>query len=662
MATKFGMIRTAAATPRLSVADPAANEAEIMRMIEEAEAQKVGILLFPELTLTGYTSGDLFYQELLYQKQLESLSHIAAATEGSSMIVVLGFALRLDNNLYNCAALLQDGKVLGVVPKTFIPNAKEFYEARWFASGIGIAEARNSILLFGKETAFGNLVFEDSENDLRLGIEICEDLWLPITPSSHLALAGAQIILNPSASNETVGKSDYRRDLVAVQSAKSMCGYVYASAGTSESTTDLVFSGHQLIAENGAILAENERFERESTMTVTEIDFARLRYERSHGQNMAECSIAYSDRTAFTFVPLLPTRTIQESDRLVRRYERNPFVPSDPRATDRSCSEIFRIQTAGYARRMEHTHAKKTVIGISGGLDSTLALLTAAQTHKLLGRPASDIIAVTMPGFGTTDKTYRNALTIMKLLGTELREIPIRDAVRQHFRDIGHDESVRDLTYENSQARERTQILMDLAGQEGGLVLGTGDLSEAALGWCTYNGDHMAMYNVNAGIPKTLVRFVVKWVMENKLSGPSEDPSFSSNNALLKETLEDILNTPISPELLPPEEDGSIAQKTEDTVGPYILHDFFLYHTLRSGMPPGKLLFLAQHAFDGEYNREFLKKWLRVFYRRFFSQQFKRSCMPDGPKVGSAAVSPRGDLRMPSDASSSLWLSELDTL
>ena len=661
--SKLGMIRTAAATPRLKVANPAENEKEILKIMKEADSASAGILLLPELTITGYTSGDLFNHELLYQKQLESLSRIAGTSKDSKMVTVLGFVFRLENNLYNCAALIQGGKIRGIVPKMFMPNAKEFYEARWFASGRAISEAINTVNIFGYETAFGNLIFTDEISGLSLGIEVCEDLWLPITPGSHLALNGAHIILNPSASDETVGKSDYRRSLVAVQSAKSMCGYVYTSAGVTESTTDLVFSGHHIIAENGTVLAENERFERESSITYAEIDYAKLKFDRSQGHNMAECNAAYSDRFMYTQVALDEMRTIDSAgDKLTRVYAQNPFVPADAAETDRKCREIFKIQTAGYAKRMEHTHTKKSVVGISGGLDSTLALLVAAETHKLLGKPASDIVAVTMPGFGTTGKTYNNALTIMKLLGTEVREISIVNAVRQHFSDIGQDENNHDLTYENSQARERTQILMDIAGMENGLVVGTGDLSEAALGWCTYNGDHMAMYNVNAGIPKTLVRFVVKWVMDNKLSGPSEDKNFSSDNALLRATLQDILDTPISPELLPPEKDGSIAQKTEDSVGPYILHDFFIYHTLRSGITPEKLLFIAEHAFAGEYDRDFIKKWLKVFYRRFFSQQFKRSCIPDGPKVGSVSLSPRGDLRMPSDADSSLWLEEAEKL
>lgn len=660
---KLGMVRVAASSPKLKVANPVYNENEIIEIMAKAENGKAGILLLPELAITGYTAADLFHQELLYDKQLESLRNIANATSDMKLVTIIGFYYRIENNLYNCAALIQGGKIRGIVPKMFNPNANEFYEARWFASGKSIAEGRNSVKIFGEEVPFGNLVFSDDASGLAIGIEICEDLWQPVSPSSHLALNGAHIIFNPSASDETVGKSEYRRSLVSVQSAKATCGYVYTSAGVNESTTDLVFSGHHIIAENGTVLAENERFERESSITFAEIDYGKIKYDRSHGQNHAECKVAYSDRYFYTTVELDEIRTLDtESDCITREYEKNPFVPADPTVTDKRCSEIFSIQTAAYAKRMEHTHSSKSIIGISGGLDSTLALLVAVQTHRLLGLPTSNVVAVTMPGFGTTGKTYNNALTIMKLLGTDVREISIVPSVRQHFADIGHDENNHDLTYENAQARERTQILMDIAGKEGGLVVGTGDLSELVLGWCTYNGDHMAMYGVNAGIPKTLVRFVVKWVIENKLSGPNEDKDFSSDNALLKATLADILATPISPELLPPEKDGSIAQKTEDKVGPYELHDFFIFHTLRNGMSPAKLLYIAEHTFKDEYNRDFIKKWLTVFYRRFFSQQFKRSCMPDGPKVGSVSLSPRGDLRMPSDADSSLWLAEMETL
>lgn len=652
----LGLVRVGAAVPDLKVANTEYNAEQILSLIADAEKNKAGFVVFPELAVTGYSCGDLFYQEHLYQSQLNALSRICQGTEGKKVTVILGCYLRLENNLYNCAALMQGGEIRGIVPKMFLPNYKEYYEARWFASGIDLIRRRQTVSLFGREIPFGCLIFTDSEGDLSAGIEICEDLWLPASPGSRLALNGAHIIFNPSASNDTVGKADYRRNLITVESAKTNCGYVYTSAGVRESTTDVVFSGHSLIAENGIVLEESQRFARESAVYYSEIDVQRLRFERSQNNNLAQCASIAEEDFPIRHVALAPVRLVDKDEPLRRRYGKNPFVPDDSRQVDARCGEIFSIQAAGLAKRIEHSHSRKSVVGISGGLDSTLALLVSAHTHKLIGRPASDIIAVTMPGFGTTGKTYNNALTIMKLLGTDVREVSIKDAVNQHFRDIGHDPEVHDVTYENSQARERTQILMDIANQEGGLVVGTGDLSEMALGWCTYNGDHMSMYGVNASVPKTLVRFVVKWVMENKLSGPNEDPQFSSDNALLKKTLQDILDTPISPELLPPNPNGDIAQKTEESVGPYILHDFFIYYTIRYGMEPEKLLYTAKNAFADEYDEEFIKKWMKVFYRRFFAQQFKRSCVPDGPKVGSVSLSPRGDWRMPSDADVSIWM------
>ena len=654
----LGLVRTGAAVPVLKVADTSYNTARILSIIRDAEKNRTGFLVFPELAITGYTCGDLFYQEHLYQRQLQSLREICQATAQLRVTVILGCYLRLENNLYNCAVLIQRGEIKGIVPKMFLPNSREYSEARWFAAGTALARAKRSVTLFGKEIPFGNLLFTDEEAELTVGMEVCEDLWLPVTPGSRLALNGAQIIFNTSASNDTVGKADYRRNLITVESAKSNCGYVYTSAGVTESTTDVVFSGHSLIAENGILLKESTRFARESTIVYSEIDFQRLRFERSQDHNFNECA-AFGEREKFSKVTLEPVLLVNENDSLYRQYAKNPFVPEDAARINARCGEIFSLQAAGLAKRIEHSHSKKSVVGISGGLDSTLALLVCAYTHQLIGRPAEDIVAITMPGFGTTGKTYRNALTIMKLLGVQAREIPIKEAVLGHFGDIGHDPEIHDVTYENSQARERTQILMDTANREGGLVVGTGDLSEMALGWCTYNGDHMSMYGVNAGVPKTLVRFVVKWVMEHKLSGPDEDPGFSSDNTLLKTTLQDILDTPISPELLPPDPNGDIAQKTEESVGPYILHDFFLYYTLRFGMEPEKLLFTANQAFADQYNAAFIKKWLRTFYRRFFSQQFKRSCVPDGPKVGSVSLSPRGDFRMPSDADPAIWIADL---
>lgn len=660
--SNIGLVRVIAASPKLKVANTDYNTAQIIDAMKWADSEKAnaGIVLFPELCITGYTCADLFYQTHLYEKNLEGLQTIIQASSDLNIGTIVGFYLKIKGNLYNCAAFIQKGKLKGIVPKMFIPNYKEFYEDRWFSSGVDISLEITSVPLFGEDIPFGNIIFRDDVSGFGLGIEICEDLWVPITPGAALALNGADIIFNPSASNETVGKSDYRKSLVTAESAKNVCGYVYASAGVHESTTDLVFSGHTMILENGVLISEGSMFQQNETYLIGDIDFHRIQFERSHGQTFSHSVSAFNLRGGTITVNLDPIRLVDTSMPIVRPYEKNPFVPANPATVDARCREIFSIQTAGLAKRIEHSHSKKSVVGISGGLDSTLALLVVAQTHKLLGIPAEDILAITMPGFGTTGKTYNNALTIMKLLGAEIREVPIGESVLKHFEDIGHDKNVHNLTYENCQARERTQILMDVANKEGGIVIGTGDLSELALGWCTYNGDHMSMYGVNVGIPKTLVKFVVKWVMDHKLSGPSEDQTFSSDNALLKKTLQDILDTPISPELLPPDENGDIAQKTEDSVGPYVLHDFFIYHTIRHGMPPKKLLYIAAQVFADEYSEEFIKKWLITFYRRFFSQQFKRSCLPDGPKVGSVSLSPRGDWRMPSDADPSIWLSELE--
>lgn len=652
----LGLVRVGVAVPDLKVANTAYNTEQIIRLLHDGEQNRAGFLLFPELAITGYTCGDLFYQEHLYQSQIAGLQQIVGETEKLHPVVILGCYLRFENHLYNCAVFIQSGKIKGIVPKLFLPGSREYYEPRWFSGGLELCRSRKSVSLFGEEIPFGHLIFTDEEAELSVGAEVCEDLWMPVSPGSQLALGGTHIIFNPSASNDTVGKADYRRSLVAVESAKCRGGYVYASSGVSESTTDVVYSGHGIIAENGVILKESKRFCRGSAVYYSEIDVQRIRFERSQSPDFSQCASVFSQREQFQSVRLEGVPLVTDGQSLHRHYGKNPFVPDDESQMTSRCEEIFSLQSAGLAKRIEHSHSKKSVVGISGGLDSTLALLVTAQTHKLLGKPANDIVAVTMPGFGTTGKTYNNALTIMKLLGADVREISIKDAVNQHFEDIGHDGAVHDVTYENSQARERTQILMDIANQEGGLVVGTGDLSEMALGWCTYNGDHMSMYGVNASVPKTLVRYVVKWVMEHKLCGPEEDAAFSSDNALLKKTLQDILDTPISPELLPPDPNGDIAQKTEESVGPYILHDFFIYHTVRCGVEPEKLLFLAEQAFAGEYDKAFIQKWMAVFYRRFFSQQFKRSCVPDGPKVGSVSLSPRGDWRMPSDADAAIWL------
>lgn len=657
---KIGLVRVATVTPKLKIANTEYNTDEIIKCAIDADKNGAGFILFPELCITGYTCGDLFYQDFLYNKQIEGLKKLAEATRQLSAVVIAGFYFKLENNYYNCAALIQKGKILGIVPKMFMPNAREFYEARWFASGIKISDSIHSVQIYDYDVPFGHIIFHDKENEFRVGIEICEDLWVPISPGSHLALNGAHIIFNPSASNETVGKADYRKSLILSESSKNVCGYVYASSGVHESTTDLVFGGHSLIAENGNLLSESKLFQRDSSITYGEIDYERLKFERTYGQNFEECTSAYSTRHVYSEAILAPIRVLDaEKDQLRRAYPQSPFVPTDQQSVNERCKEIFSIQASGLAKRIEHTNTSKAVLGISGGLDSTLALLVCAETFRHIGKNPRDIIAVTMPGFGTTDKTYNNALLIMKLLGTEVREISIKESVLTHFKDIGHDPDKHDVTYENAQARERTQILMDISNMEGGLVVGTGDLSEVALGWSTYNGDHMSMYAVNSGVPKTLIRFVIQWIMDYKLSGNEEDKEFSTDNALLKKTLRDIMETPISPELLPPDKDGKIVQKTEDTVGPYILHDFFMFYTIRYGMSPKKLLFIAKSAFEREYTEEYIKKWLTVFYRRFFSQQFKRSCIPDGPKVGSVSLSPRGDWRMPSDADSFLWLEEL---
>ena len=657
-----GYIRTAAVTPAVTVANTEHNTDSIIRCAGEAARKGAAVILFPELAITSYTCADLFYQELLYQNNLKGLEKIVQASSDIDAVIITGFYLRLANSLYNCAAVIQNGKLLGIVPKMFIPNSREFYESRWFAAGIRIVDENDHVELFGQDIPFGDLIFYDSASGIRIGVEICQDLWMPVTPSSYLCLNGADIIFNPSASDETVGKADYRRQLVHQQSAADICGYVYCSAGVMESTTDVVYSGHHIISEYGTLIAENQRFERGDTITFGDIDYERIHYERSLDSSLEECASAYISRDHYQTVELDPLRLLTSEEKLVRKFAGNPFVPSDPRSVNERCEEIFHIQTAGLAKRIDHVHARTVVVGISGGLDSTLALLVCAETFKLLGRDPKGIIAVTMPGFGTTGKTYNNSLSIMKLLGTDVREIPIGEAVMQHFKAIGHDPDIHDVTYENCQARERTQILMDIANQEGGMVIGTGDLSESALGWCTYNGDHMSMYGVNCSVPKTLVRFVVGWVADHKIAGSPEQEPYSADDARLSAVLHDIMETPISPELLPPDSEGNILQKTEERVGPYTLHDFFLFYTMRFGMRPEKLYYIACQTFEGTYEPEFIKKWLREFYRRFFTQQYKRSCVPDGPKVGSVTLSPRGDWRMPSDADPAAWLAAVDRL
>jgi NAD+ synthase (glutamine-hydrolysing) len=636
---KDGFIKTAAGSVNTVVADPEANAEEAVRRIRQADAAGVNLLVLPELCLTGYTCGDLFYSDTLLQGALDALERVCKDTAGTYPLVILGVPVMRDGKLYNCAAAIQGGELLALVPKTFLPNYGEFYELRQFTSGEG---ARGEVTFRGRAVPFGTdiILCHDRMDSYKVGIELCEDLWAPCPPSEALSRSGALVIANCSASNETIGKAEYRRALVSSTSARLLCAYVYCSAGPGESTQDIVFSQHHIIAENGTILAENPPFGG-AELVCTEVDLNRLCGERRR-------------QTSFTLLPEDGYRRVTFSQpmretALTRSVAKNPFVPDSGSELSARAEAILNIQAAGLKKRLEHTRAKTAVVGISGGLDSCLALLVAARAFDLIKKPRKDIIAVTMPCFGTTKRTKSNAVRLCAALGVTLRDIPVGQAVELHFRDIGHDPEIRDVTYENCQARERTQVIMDIANQEGGLVIGTGDLSELALGWATYNGDHMSMYGVNSSVPKTLVRYIVGH--ESGRAAPE-----------LSGVLSDILATPVSPELLPADKNGAISQKTEDLVGPYELHDFFLYYLLRFGFSPAKIYRLAKYAFAGEYGDETIKKWLRVFVRRFFAQQFKRSCMPDGPKVGSAALSPRGDWRMPSDAAASLWLEELDKL
>ena len=633
-----GFIRAAALTPKVRVADAKFNGAQIREMITKAAEEGIKVLVFPELCITGYTCGDLFSQKLLLDEAKKQLLHIAKHTTGLSLIAFVGLPIVFRGKLYNVAAAVGGGEVLGLVPKINIPNYNEFYEKRYFTEGM--EEPEDLELADGVTVPIGtNLLFSCKQvPDLKIAAEICEDLWVPAPPSIRHALAGATVIANLSASDEITGKAGYRRDLVCGQSGRLYCGYIYASAGLGESTQDVVYAAHNMIAENGSILAESKRFTNEAA--VTDLDLERVMHDR-----IQKTTFSFTDEY-YEEIPF--DLEVQETE-LVRTFDQSPFVPKNMADRNERCDEILNIQAYGLVKRLEHTNAKTAVIGISGGLDSTLALLVTVRAFDILGLPREGIQAITMPGFGTTDRTYDNAVSLIRDLGASFREISIRDAVTGHFKDIGHDIDNHDVTYENSQARERTQILMDVANQCGGMVIGTGDLSELALGWATYNGDHMSMYGVNGSIPKTLVRHLIRYYADT-----CEDETLSA-------VLYDVLDTPVSPELLPPKE-GQISQVTEDIVGPYELHDFFLYQVLRFGFSPKKILRLAKIAFDGEYDDETILKWLKTFYRRFFSQQFKRSCLPDGPKVGSVAVSPRGDLRMPSDASSRLWLEELERL
>lgn len=637
-----GFVRIAAGSPEIKVADCAFNLLKTQDLMRTAMECGVDILVLPEMGLTGYTIGDLVRQQLLLESAQRALLDLARSSQGNQMVTLVGLPIQLQGKIFNCGAVVQDGRVLGLVPKTYIPSNNEFYDQRWFSSADDLTITQMKLGSMTVPIGVDLLFASVEDQNVCFGVEICEDLWVPSPPSSNLARQGALMLFNLSASNELIGKSQYRESLVLGQSARCLAAYAYSSANATESSTDLVFGGHCLIAEAGKLVAKTNRFELTDNLAVADVDVQRLLHDRT---NMA---------TFHHQAPKSPMRIIEvgalrtRKQNLLRIVEKHPFVPTDVAMRAERCREIVAIQTAGLTKRMTHTSIKKLVIGVSGGLDSTLALIIASRTLRQLHLPASNLIAVTMPGFGTTDRTYQNAIQLMRFLGCDKREIDIKPACIQHFKDIGHDPLEKDITYENVQARERTQLLMDIGNRETALVVGTGDLSELALGWCTYNGDHMSMYAVNVGVPKTLVQYVIGWYRD--MEAPLN----------VKQVLTDILETPISPELLPPSPEGGIVQKTEDIVGPYELHDFFLYHLVRYGAKPTKILALATHAYSADYSEVIILKWLKLFLRRFFAQQFKRSCLPDGPKIGTITLSPRGDWRMPSDASVELWLSELD--
>lgn len=640
----YGFIKVAAAVPHVQVADCSYNIGQIENLMRQASEKGVQLIAFPELSVTAYTCLDLFAQQTLLKNAEQALLKLVGDTADLNLLTIVGAPLVTDNRLINAAIAFQSGKIIGVVPKTYLPNYKEFQEQRWFTSATELWDKTISI---GNNRYPMNSHLLFASGQVKVGIEICEDLWVPVPPSSLLAMEGANILVNISASNELIGKHHYLRSLIRQQSARCMAGYVYTSAGFGESSTDLVFAGNGIIAENGNLLEESPRFTMQEQLIISEIDIENLQNDRRVNTSfMHGASTLLPEETIV--VPFALSETSGDPV-LTRPIDPHPFTPSGDALKER-CEEIFQIQVAGLAKRMVHTHSKTAVVGISGGLDSTLALLVTVMTFDALSIPRDQILGITMPGFGTTDRTYTNACDLIRHLGVTLKEISIKDACLQHFKDIDHDPSVHDVTYENSQARERTQILMDVANQVGGMVIGTGDLSELALGWATYNGDHMSMYGVNGSIPKTLVKYLVEWVAHNRVDEAS------------RATLLDIVDTPISPELIPADENGNIKQKTEDLVGPYELHDFFLYHFLRFGSSPAKIYFLAGQAFKDNYDKETIKKWLYTFFRRFFQQQFKRSCLPDGPKVGSVSLSPRGDWRMPSDAMATLWLKEIEGL
>ena len=630
---EYGYVRCAAASLKMEVANPRWNEQEMEHVIAEAVSNGVAILVLPECAMTGYTCADLFFQKTLLEETEHQIAKLKKFLEGKEIIVAVGAPIQIENKLYNMGIVLQNGHILGMVPKTYLPNYNEFYEQRWFASSTDLKETEieflGEIVPVGKDLLFGN-------QNTYFALEICEDLWSVTPPSDTYALNGATILLNLSASNETIGKKEYRENLIKMHSAKQISAYVYASSGPLESTTDILFSGATLIYENGSKLAEGKRFQFDNTLTIGDVDVEKLLHDRMKN-------------TSFHTDQLEPVRkihcSIPATNQPIRRtYAKYPVVPRNPNKRNERANDHLTIQSCALARRLKHTGSKKCILGVSGGLDSTLAYLVILRAFDILKIAPQNLIAVTMPGFGTTDRTYQNAKELIRKTGATLREVSIKDACILHYKDIGHDAGNHDVTYENVQARERTQILMDIANQESGLVIGTGDLSELALGWCTYNGDHMSMYAVNTSIPKTLVRYLVEYEMQN--------------NETLHDVLKSILDTPISPELLPPSKDGKILQKTESKIGPYMLHDFFLYHFLRNGFSTKKIFYLAKETFKDDYEEEELRKWLTVFMKRFFSQQFKRSCLPDGVKVGSVSLSPRGDLRMPSDATSKIWIEE----
>ena len=638
----YGFVKVAAAVPHVKVADCSYNIQQIEGLMRKASDKNVQIIGFPELSITAYTCQDLFSQEILLRQAEQALVDLVNKTADLDVLAIVGCPLRSGSQLINAAVAFQRGEILGVVPKTYLANHKESSEGRWFTSSTDMQQSM--IVLGNREIPMdSDLLFE--YDHVRVGIELGEDLWVPIPPSSELAMQGANLIFNLSACDELIGKHSYLRSLVCQQSARCLAGYIYASAGFGESTTDLVFAGKGLIAENGVMLAESDRFSLEEQLIISEIDIQHLQNDRRVNTGFLNGYVNLNMDNGAVVPFSLPNRTME----LTREIDPHPFIPSGNALKER-CEEILHIQVSGLAKRLLHAHAQTAVVGISGGLDSTLALLVTVMTFDAIKIPREKIIGITMPGFGTTGRTYNNAVNLIRSLGVTLKEISIKDACIQHFKDIEHDSNVHDVTYENSQARERTQLLMDVANKANGMVIGTGDLSELALGWATYNGDHMSMYGENGGVPKTLVKYLVEWVANNKVDDDS------------KATLLDIVDTPISPELIPADENGNIKQKTEDLVGPYELHDFVLYHFLRFGSTPAKIYFLAKIAFKGVYDDETIKKWLYTFFRRFFQQQFKRSCLPDGPKVGSIGISPRGDWRMPSDAMSTLWLDEISKL